>query len=436
MPNFTGDSILECHNWCRINGKGQWKLNCKDNPKAKKAVSPIQLEDDYEAAIARNIAIEIVKNRQKKAKRNEKVRRGDLSRSLTSRNIVMKSDKGRRSHNKVAPVHETTLKKLPPNMINLVEGFLKDLQNESQDTFSKDSAIVVDLSDDTPADISVSLWQIGGHIDLMPTLFHFLSREAIYIVAFDLQQDLHDFALRKEWDVARKEWIESDSDLTNLDMIIAWINMIYQKTRIKSNTDDFDEDNGGYPNNIILVGTNRSGLHVDPRMQESIANLKFEDIRVALRGQPMEHNVCQTYFAIDEANCSKHDEESGSRSCECQLCQLRIKIFHALMRLPSMGIRIPESWATFEKSIQTWIDKGIQHASVEEMFETYEGKGDLASFESMLALYHDLGLIFYWGDLEMTNDVLKSSVILSTQSFATLIAQLTSPFHFTKMVME
>ncbi len=91
-------------------------------------------------------------------------------------------------------------------MINLVENFLKELQAEdSNSKRGSDSALVVDLSDDTPTEISVSLWQLGGHIDLTPILVHYLAKEAVYILAFDLQQDLNDIAIRHEWDMENQK---------------------------------------------------------------------------------------------------------------------------------------------------------------------------------------------------------------------------------------
>ena len=75
-----------------------------------------------------------------------------------------------------------------------------------------DSAVIVDLSEDVPDDISVSLWQLGGHLDLMPAFFHFLSREAIYILTFDLQQDLHGLARKTEWRGRHSSWTESEEN--------------------------------------------------------------------------------------------------------------------------------------------------------------------------------------------------------------------------------
>ena len=97
--------------------------------------------------------------------------------------------------------------------------------------------------------------------------------------------------------------------------------------------DDFSDDTGKALSNVIIVGTNRIGLHPDPRMQESLANLKFEKIREALRGHAMENNVCSTYFAVDETEFDCCDDQH----CECQLCQLKTKIYQSLMRLPRMG---------------------------------------------------------------------------------------------------
>ena len=128
-----------------------------------------------------------------------------------------------------------------------------------------------------------------------------------------------------------------------------------------------------YLNNIVIVGTNRASLHSDLQMQESIANFKFESIREALRGQAMENNVCQTYFAVDEnqesENCCNSDIQDLSKEnlpCECPLCQMKLKIYHTITRLPRLGMRIPESWVTFEKVIQQWmVDKGMrQHRQI------------------------------------------------------------------------
>ena len=69
----------------------------------------------------------------------------------------------------------------------------------------------------------------------MPVWFHFLSREAIYIVAFDLEQDLMDQISRQEWDSSHKEWVEVKDEYTNLDVLIGWINTIHHKTRCSKN---------------------------------------------------------------------------------------------------------------------------------------------------------------------------------------------------------
>ena len=349
--------------------------------------------------------------------------------------------KGPPCSNKVAPItlastaglYDTAFSQLPPNMISLVETFLKDIEEESLNTSTNknDNTIIVDLAhdeeDDLPGDIRVSLWTLGGHVDLVPAFFHFLSQEAVYILTFDLCQDLSQFIERPVYDIDMNEWDydEAIGDITNLEYLINWINLIYHRSRMKSSKEHLT--------NVIIVGTNRSALHPDSRMQESIANMKFEVIREALRGQAMENNVCQTYFAIDETelesnSCSCSDNDNPPRSClpcECHICQMKIKIYHLLMRLPRMGMKIPESWVQFEQIIYHWIvDKGINFATIEEMFESYMGEGDLGTFKSLLTVYSDMGLIFMVGNL----------VIFATQSFTNILAQLISPFHFANLV--
>ena len=421
--DFSSSTLVNCNHFCKINAKAKWKSNFEiQTENSQESCSMVNLEDDYEIAIARNVAIEILKSRQntKKMAKNKQNKNGKKIRGATLQQFENKN-----KSNKVAPTSDNTTlaAKLPPNMVTLVESCLKELEmDKANNKGGKDNAIIVDLSaeQDLPGDIGLSVWQLNGHPDLMSTFYHFLSHEAIYVLTFDLLQDLNDLAPKTEWDIVNQTWIETDSEMTNLEYLLTWINYIYHQSRIKNEE----------ANNIIIVGTNRSQLHPDSRAQEGQANLKFEVIREALRGQAMEKNVCQTFFALDELEIDDQDHDCEG-SC-CQFCQLKLKVYHLSLRLPRMGMRIPESWVQFEKVLHLWLSKGIQFAAVDEMFESYKG-GSLESFQSLLDLYEDLGMIYLVDKQDNDNHGL---VIFDTQSFFTLIAQLSSPFHFAKLVQE
>ena len=86
--NEIENSIIECQHWCVINSKGQWKIDKNENilddempsddevavtdvsnQKSKlKSKVGLDLEDDYNKAIARNIAVEIIKAKQQQKK--------------------------------------------------------------------------------------------------------------------------------------------------------------------------------------------------------------------------------------------------------------------------------------------------------------------------------------------------------------------------------
>ena len=85
--NEIENSIIECQHWCVINSKGQWKISKNENnlddgmtsdddvavtdvanQKSKKSKVGLDLEDDYNKAIARNIAVEIIKAKQQQKK--------------------------------------------------------------------------------------------------------------------------------------------------------------------------------------------------------------------------------------------------------------------------------------------------------------------------------------------------------------------------------
>ena len=421
--DFSSSTLVNCNHYCKINAKAKWKSKFEIQTTGnQEKTSMLNLEDDYELAIARNIAIEILKNRQntKKMAKNKMHKNGKKLRATLQQQLEAKN-----KSNKVAPTSDnTTLAKLPPNMVTLVESCLKELEMDKANNKGKDNAIIVDLSaeQDLPGDIGLSVWQLNGHPDLMSTFYHFLSHEAIYVLTFDLLQDLNDLAPKTEWDIVNQTWIETDSEMTNLEYLLTWINYIYHQSRIKHEE----------ANNIIIVGTNRSQLHPDFRAQEGQANLKFEVIREALRGQAMEKNVCQTFFALDELDLETDDQDQHFCEGCCQFCQLKLKVYHLSLRLPRMGMRIPESWVQFEKVLHLWLSKGIQFAAVDEMFESYKG-GSLESFQSLLDLYEDLGMIYLVDKQDNDNHGL---VIFDTRSFFTLIAQLSSPFHFAKLVQE
>ena len=98
------EEVVHCEHWCRINNRGQWRSD--PGPNAEDLEQPekirnlqknrLNLEEDYEHAIARNIALEIWKGRQRKANLNNNVNNGEKSGGLikASKN-GQKGQKGR-----------------------------------------------------------------------------------------------------------------------------------------------------------------------------------------------------------------------------------------------------------------------------------------------------------------------------------------------------
>ena len=119
-----------------------------------------------------------------------------------------KAGGGGRKGNRVAPTPDPTMKRIPPRLVPLVETQLKELRqkekkdlnqvpvkNEKLSTGNSNLTTVKhgdnngnlyypDLGDGNLADedevvpeITVSLWQVGGHPDLIPILHHFVTGE-------------------------------------------------------------------------------------------------------------------------------------------------------------------------------------------------------------------------------------------------------------------
>jgi hypothetical protein len=280
---------------------------------------------------------------------------------------------------------------------------------------------------------------------------------------FDLRQELDSPATESVWDgvaddndnnsTGTKKRLLADNEMTNLEMITLWLNMIGQ--RCSSGGSDDDSKN----NRIVIVGTHSDSLHSDATMQASMANLKFERILESVRGNPaVELLVSHPFFLVNASISCQCVASSPSKAAAvavapaaatdlsaaafapfaCPLCSLRRRIYHLLLRQPAMGRSVPKTWTSLEAVLESLGKKNICFAFSNEILDQPGIKFPPAELEAVLKYYHSLGFLLYLQSASTTvSDEFEDDeavVVLSVGKAAKLMAKITASYFFQRCV--
>ena len=157
------------------------------------------------------------------------------------------------------------------------------------------------------------------------------------MLVFDLRRELDSPALVPVWreDSGVVETVESE--LTHLDFLLVWLNLLHLSSRnsVKAGL------GGGKPvTEVVIVGTHAGSLASGREGQLALAEMKFERIREAVAGKPIEAGLAPAMFAVDSS-----DPNSPAFK------ELRRSVYNLLMRLPNVGQEIPVKWVRWVVSL-------------------------------------------------------------------------------------
>ena len=276
---------------------------------------------------------------------------------------------------------------IPDNMLPLVEKYLsakkrkprkrsKRSPTESMSVEDAESETEVEEDDDEDSldpVITAQLWDFGGHPDLHAAHQTLLGgggdSDALFVLAFDLRLELDSRATESVWDAGKKRLL-ADNDMTNLETVALWLHMIA------------DHCGSGSSDRVVIVGTHSDSIHSDPTMQASLANLKFERILERVRGsKALEALVTHPFFL---ANASKPCQCSNEPAADaaviaaaaagmpaepsaCSFCSLRRRIYHLLLRQPSVGRSVPKTWTSLDRTLLALRKKNVCFANANEV---------------------------------------------------------------------
>jgi len=297
---------------CWANSMGEWSRQQDqdipvDSKLAPRSVSLSGLKADYDHSLAHTVANEIAqihkasKSSDKLYSKLDKEKANVAARSLTSfirsnlKNSTRSKEKGKsaRSKNKVTPTERNINAEVPEPIASMVEDFL--MQISPNDSLTRSEAIL--------PNIQLDIWDFGGHPDLYTGHQLFLGGRALNIVVFDLRQELDSPAVVPIWKSSNEDIEYIETELTNLDFILVWLNLVYLSNRNNARSSISDTKP---VTDIVIVGTNSSSLHSERDMQISMAELKFERIRQSIEGKPFQTSLCRTMFCVDSQDSSSN----------------------------------------------------------------------------------------------------------------------------------
>ncbi|CAH1772434.1 unnamed protein product [Owenia fusiformis] len=379
------------------------------------------LEEEYHRAIATNIVQELLYKKKEREKEKQHLKAQGEVQHNTGRRESRSSHSGRTSattkrklekkesisHN--VPLHSDDipsnelLKEMPEGVVTLVQQMWKERENNPRKNSA--SAPSSASSRNPSHNIKLNIWDFAGQAVYYTTHQVFLSSRAVYIIVFNLCNDLDELAKPRaksensqeiEWDV---------SELTNLDYIEHWVCSIH--AHAAQNTRN-SIDNTTLSPPIFIVGTHRNSLDPDPEIRKKLIDHKFRRIQEVFENKPHQCHIIGTCYSVEN---SLDTEDS-------QVLELRCHLEDIASKQPYMGEQIPNKWLRFEQAVAKLVEEGTYFVSLDQIGEVAQEEGITTDQElkTLLEFYHDLGQIIYYGNsCGALDNTLRNTVILKPQ---------------------
>ncbi|XP_060599343.1 uncharacterized protein LOC132752943 [Ruditapes philippinarum] len=260
---------------------------------------------------------------------------------------------------------------------------LSQTETGQPSTFNSDIAIYKRYSsvmsntsseDMTGGSLIGSFWDFGGQYIFYSTHQLFHSRQAIYLLVFDLSLGLD--TIIKDEDFPNKK-----NKKTLKDYIKFWVNSVHC----------FVGSNDGEEPHIILVGTHKDKLNVDEDVDDY-----FEDVRCIFDDSKQLRHIYSQHFAVSNIGPDTSD-----------FLDLRKSITRLGKRLSEERAPLPARWILLEKSL-----KEKQHEKITSFDNVLainkEIQYPLAEQDEVklfLQFHHARGSLFHFNDTELSSYV-------------------------------
>ncbi|XP_045171411.2 uncharacterized protein LOC123533695 [Mercenaria mercenaria] len=268
------------------------------------------------------------------------------------------------------------------------EMFTKKLSQRKSQTIAKETETLFDI------------WDFGGqHVFYAThTLFH--SKNAIYLLVFDLSLDLKNV-------IVNEDFQEESEDKDMAYFLRFWMNSIHSFV----GTED-----GSIPK-VILVGTHKDKVKGNAKVKHQHIKQYFNQIRALFDGTKLLNHIHTEDFAVD--NTIANDEEV-------------VALRETIIRLgdeQSRTIEIPAKWIQMEMSLRTRIHLKLIPFEIalaideENVFPI----GDPEQVKLFLRYHHSKGRIIYFDEEPLSEHIVLDpqylidafKCIITTERFCT-----------------
>lgn len=353
------------------------------------------LEEEYNQALASNIVQELMFQKRRKVSSNQKSKPGsrDSQRnSVTGAKKLSSKPSSATTSAKFSEIPAEMIKEVPDRVVELVQKMLDSsstVEMKSQDSVS----MVTRPADGTK--MVLNIWDFAGKEVYYTTHQVFLTSRAVYLIVFNLTDNLEEVYPESEDDPEK---------ISTLEYIDFWMRSIYAHA---STTSKPGTEGSTYSPSILLVGTHKDCLHDDKALIDKAVEEKFAQIQDFLVGKPYVQHLVTPFYAVDN-----NTEEDSVVS------ELRRRIEDLVCQEAYMGEQMPLRWIQFEQKISSLRNQGTNHASYDQVTEVASDVNvtDYQEIMTMLMFYHDLGSIIYCGSGSTAVDnLLRNTVILNPQ---------------------
>ena len=287
------------------------------------------------------------------------------------------------------------------------------MSEEVKSLYEKRQAEDQNVSEDT---IWPVIWDFAGQDIYRAIHPMFMSQKAIYLLAFDLTQKLHNRAVCR---VNQERVQHRDIEDTNLDHVMRWMDLIHA---LKDPDGNDSVCSAVLPPSlppVILVGTHAD--LVDPSKIESLN----EQIKSAMEEL---YDHVANFLPVDNSKAGEKKGQEKIATLRTELLKLAEEMPHTL---PLLKNRIPLQWHRVEKELSktTWqeknyITKKTFQQEIVSKFCNFREKDDI---DELIRFLVDRGSIVYH---EPTNDQ-DGLVFLDPQWLINMITKIinVNPLH-------
>lgn len=249
------------------------------------------------------------------------------------------------------------------------------------------------------------LWDFGGQSVYYATHPIFLTRNAIYLLVYDLNKDPHvtaDF-IEKEGQFERKE--DSNCRKTNEDYLHFWLSSV---SALESQTTRHSEPSSfGKLPLVILVCT-----HAD--LAGEAAEEKARKIYGSLQAKPYKEHLFSKYFIVDNTKSGSDDECKNVQKLRNELLALAKELLQRQT--------IPINWLRFEEALKCKLGENVWFVTLAEAREIARDKCEMVDEEEMdtaINFMHDQRILIHFNETPK----LKEMVILDPEKLIKLFRE-------------